>query len=510
MSARLLLQAVRVLAASGVLDPPWHLPALVRARRETGMSPASLVAIAAAQRPDNLAVIDERGTMTYSQLDDQAARVASGLRTRVGDVHSVAVLCRNHRGFLLATAAAGRLGADVVFLNTEFSAPQLAGVLQRMRPSVVVADKEFPLDAPAVDVHELTDFPRHRTDQPVRAGKVTILTSGTTGAPKGAPRAANPFVMLPPTVATLRRSRLRAAEPVMIGVPLFHGFGFATWCLAALLRAPVVLHRRFDPETALASMAAHRVAAFAGVPVMLQRLLAAPHDAYDLTALHTVISGGAPLRPELAARFQDVFGDVLLNGYGSSEVGIAAIASAADLRAAPGTVGRPCEGTPIRVLDKAGQVVRTGEQGVIHVGGPGLVSGKEMSTGDIGHFDADGRLYVDGRADDMIVSGGENVYPGEVEDALARHPAIADAAVIGVDDAEYGQRLVAYLVARDAPPTAEDLATYVKSTLARYKVPREFVFLDQLPRNATGKVLRRQLEQKGSASHHREAEPLSP
>ncbi|RZS40873.1 acyl-CoA synthetase (AMP-forming)/AMP-acid ligase II [Herbihabitans rhizosphaerae] len=526
MSARLLGQTGRVLITSGLAGQtrPRHLVPLVRALRQTGPSLAALVATAAVHRPNDPAVIDERGTLTYRELDEAAARIAAGLLARTGTVPSIAVLCRNHRGFVITTAAAGRLGADVALLNTEFAAPQLADVLDRVRPDVIVADEEFlpHLDesgAPVIVAWHDSDTDRptlddliadHRPHVPTRRpepGKITILTSGTTGKPKGVPRTPGAMAVLPPVVTLLRRSKLRAGDPLQIGIPLFHGFGLAMWGLAALLRSPVVLRRRFTPETALADAVTHHVAAMAVVPVMLQRLLAVPDTVrrgHDLRRLHMVLSGGAPLRPELATRFADTFGDVLFNGYGASEVGIVAVATPADLRAAPGTVGRGCEAIPIRVLDQHDRPVPVGQQGTIHVGGPSVFDGYTgggtkntvdglMNTGDVGHLDTAGRLFIDGRADDMIVSGGENVYPGEVEDVLASHPAVADVAVIGAEDAEFGQRLVAYVVPAADRPDPDELAGHVKRNLARYKVPREFVFLDQLPRNASGKLLRRHL-----------------
>jgi acyl-CoA synthetase (AMP-forming)/AMP-acid ligase II len=202
----------------------------------------------------------------------------------------------------------------------------------------------------------------------------------------------------------------------------------------------------------------------------------------------------------------DVFGEVLYNLYGSTEVAWATIATPEDLRAAPGTAGRPPLGTIVKLLDERGREVPQGEGGRIFVGN-GMVfdgytsgGGKEvigglMSTGDVGHLDAGGRLFVDGRDDEMIVSGGENVFPREVEDLLADHPAVEDVAVVGVPDAEFGQRLKAFVVRREgAELTEAEVKQHVKENLARFKVPREVVFVAELPRNATGKVLRHELQ----------------
>ena len=512
----LLLTGARALATSGLVTGfrPWYVPGIARAVWRGGLSPATLIGVAAAHGRDAPGVIDDRGTVTYGELDDGAARLAEGLARECGVPRpNIAILCRNHRGFVLALAAAGRLGGDVLLLNTEFSGPQLAGVLDRSRPDIVVADEEFLPRLPNGAVVSWRDTGESDVDRliaahPPRAvrggsGAITILTSGTTGTPKGAPRRPDALAILGPAATILDRTRLHVGDPVIVAPPLFHGFGLAILAIAVTLRGPVVLRRAFDPETTLADIERDGGALLAAVPVMLQRILDLPDGVragYRRDHLHTIFSGAAPLRPELAERLLTEFGDVLFNGYGSSEVGIASVATPADLRAAPGTVGRPSLGVPIRILDDQRRPVPTGRPGTIFVGGALLVDGigKEvadglMSTGDLGHLDAAGRLHVDGRADDMIVSGGENVFPQEVEDLLTRHPDIADAVVIGAPDPEFGQRLVAYVVARGDRPDPADLREYVKSNLARYKVPRSFVFLDELPRNPTGKVLRRDL-----------------
>ncbi|HEU0250610.1 MAG TPA: AMP-binding protein, partial [Solirubrobacteraceae bacterium] len=285
-------------------------------------------------------------------------------------------------------------------------------------------------------------------------------------------------------------------------------WGFAHFTLALPLSSTLVLRRRFDPEDTLRAVAQHRATALAVVPVMLQRMLELPAETiarYDVSCLKIIALSGSALPGELAIRAMDTFGDVLYNLYGSTEVAWATIATPADLRAAPGTAGKPPMGTVVKLLDEQGHEVPRGENGRIFVanemvfegytggGGKEIISGL-MSTGDVGRMDSAGRLFVDGRDDEMIVSGGENVFPREVEDLLADHEGIEEAAVIGVEDEEFGQRLKAFVVTRNgATLDAAAVQDYVKHNLARYKVPRDVVFLDQLPRNATGKVLKREL-----------------
>jgi acyl-CoA synthetase (AMP-forming)/AMP-acid ligase II len=228
---------------------------------------------------------------------------------------------------------------------------------------------------------------------------------------------------------------------------------------------------------------------------------------FDTSSLRAVGSAAAPLAPHVATAFMDAFGDVLFNLYGSTEVGFASLAGPADLRAAPGTVGRPPRGTTTKVLDDDGRELPSGVTGRVFVGSglvfDGYTAGGSreivdglMSIGDVGHMDAAGRLFVDGRDDDMILSGGENVYPQEVEDLLAGHPQLADAAVIGVEDPDFGQRLRAFVVGQGGETVTEAvLVDYLRERLARYKLPREIVFLDEIPRNPTGKVLKRRLRE---------------
>jgi fatty-acyl-CoA synthase len=278
------------------------------------------------------------------------------------------------------------------------------------------------------------------------------------------------------------------------------------------LGCTTIVERRFKPERVLDGVAEHRPSALVVVPVMLQRIVGVLEDAdagrYDTSSLRIVFCSGAQLEAELVRRAQRTLGDVLYNFYGSTEVAYATFATPEDLRAAPGCAGRVPLGAVVRLYDGDGRVVEgPGKVGRIFVGNgfqfDGYTGGgnKEvidglMSSGDVGHFDAAGRLFVDGRDDDMIVSGGENLFPGEVEELLITHPAVEEASVIGVDDAEFGKRLAAFVVVRTGQAlTEDDVRDFVKDNLARFKVPRDVTFLDELPRTPTGKVLKRRLRE---------------
>jgi fatty-acyl-CoA synthase len=295
----------------------------------------------------------------------------------------------------------------------------------------------------------------------------------------------------------------------MIAAPMFHSWGFAHFSLGMGLASTLVLKRKFDPEATLSLTAQHQASALVVVPVMLQRIVDLGEDVidrYDLSRLRVIAISGSQFSAALSKRVTDAFGDVAYNLYGSTEVAWAAIATPEDMRAAPGTVGKPPRGTVIRLYDPDGREVPQGETGRIFVanemlfegytggGGKDVIDGL-MATGDVGHFDAAGRLFVDGRDDEMIVSGGENVFPQEVEELLAKREDIEEVAVVGVDDDEWGQRLRAVVVPRNGRKlTEKDVKAYVKEHLAGYKVPRDVLFVDELPRNATGKVLKRELK----------------
>jgi acyl-CoA synthetase (AMP-forming)/AMP-acid ligase II len=525
------LRALRAAASAGLLAPtrPDRLFRMATAPLRLGLGPATIVAAGAARHPDQVALVDERGALTYEELDKRAAAIAAGLSRElgVGPDGSLAVMCRNHRGFVEALLAGSRCGADLLLLNTEFSGPQLGEVVERERPEAVVHDEEYGalFEAAGLGDRRLVawqdsdqgtvrtlDALIERGDQRApssrRQGKLVLLTSGTTGTPKGAPRKPSLRAVIGPATALLSEVPVRAREPMLIGPPFFHGFGFAYLVLALSLGSTVVMRRRFDPEAALAAIEQHRATAFIGVPAMHQRILQLPEEVrrrYDTSSLRALISAAAPLSPALAEDLLEEFGDVLYNLYGSTETGFGAIAGPSDLRVVPDTVGRPPPGTTLKILGDDGSPLGLGETGHVFIGGGLVFEGYSgggskdtvdglMNTGDLGHLDDEGRLFIDGREDDMIVSGGENVFPAEVEDVLARHDGVEDVAVIGVEDEDFGQRLRAYVVAGHGAQLSEDeLKADVKQNLARYKVPRDVVFVDEVPRNPTGKLLKSQL-----------------
>jgi fatty-acyl-CoA synthase len=302
---------------------------------------------------------------------------------------------------------------------------------------------------------------------------------------------------------------LKSRGTTVIAAPLFHAWGLAHLGLGLLLSSTLVLSRRFDPEQVLALVDEHEASALVVVPVMMQRMLELPEATrkrYDTSSLDVVAVSGSALPGELSNQFMDAFGDVVYNLYGSTEVAYATVASPKDLREAPGTAGRLLLGTTIKLVDQDGNEVPEGEVGRIFVGNPllftGYTGGEDkdrlgdlLASGDLGRFDAQGRLFIEGRDDEMIVSGGENVFPAEVEELLGKHDGVREAAVVGAPDEKMGQRLIAYVVKESSASVSEDeLKALVKDKLARHKAPREVHFIDELPRNETGKVVKRKLQ----------------
>ena len=479
---------------------------------------------AEARSGSSIAVVDEaEGEVTYTELADRAERVARALRDkgfRTGD--QIGLLARNHVGAVAVMAGASILGADLVLVNAGLSGAQVAVVAERQRLVGLVHDDDLaeltervPASVRLVGESELatavaegyTERHGDRMGPPGVVGRTIILTSGTTGTPKGAARRTPGGIG--PLVSVIDRIPVRTRDTVLLSAPLFHTWGYAALQLALAMRATVVLQRRFDPEAARRALVEHGCHAMFAVPVMLQRMLELPTDPGNplfrqVPRLRVVATSGSAYPQGWATRFMDEYGEVLYNLYGSTEASWVCIATPADLRRDPDTVGTPPLQTTVRILDERGREVGPGQTGRIFCDNEftfeGYTSGEThrtvagmVATGDVGHV-RDGLYFVDGRADDMVVSGGENVYPSEAEGLLAEHPAVREVAVCGIPDAELGQRLAAFVVLEaGATLTADEVKAHVRANRARHVVPREVVFLDALPRNATGKVVAAEL-----------------
>jgi fatty-acyl-CoA synthase len=530
------LHYLRKIIESGAfgLEPPQNYAALVADMRkwgEFGMLPA----LNARRNPNGAALIDEDGELTYAELDEAVHAVANGLLAkgvRGGD--GVAILARNHRWFLIANYGAARAGARIILLNSEFSGPQIKEVSEREGAKVIIYDDEYTdavskADPPlgklrALGLNPDADGPSSSTDETLeeliarsskepapKASKhasIIILTSGTTGTPKGANRSSPPT--LAPVGGILSHVPFKSGEVTSLPAPMFHALGYLHATLAMFLGSTLVLRRKFKPPLVLEDIEKHKVTAMVVVPVMLSRILDALEKMDkkpDLSSLKIIFISGSQLGAELATRALKDIGPVIYNMYGSTEIAFATIAGPEHLELNAATVGPVVKGVKVKLLDDNGNEVAQGEVGRIFVGNAfpfeGYTGGGHkqiidglMSSGDVGYFDERGLLYVSGRDDEMIVSGGENVFPAEVEDLISGHPEVVEATAIGVEDKEYGHRLRAFVVKKDGADVNEDaIKGYVRDHLARYKVPREVIFLEELPRNPTGKILKRELRE---------------
>jgi fatty-acyl-CoA synthase len=520
------------------IEPRQNMVAMladIRRWGEFGMIPA----LNARRNPDGVAIVDDDGEMTFAELDDASHAVANGLLAKgVKGGDGVALLIRNHRWFLVALYGAARVGARMIMLNSEFSGPQIKEVSDREGAKVIIYDDEYtaavaaaepplgklraldknPDKKPSADGEEpapSTDetlaelIARSSKDHAPKAtkhAKIIILTSGTTGTPKGANRSTPPS--LAPIGGILSHVPFKAGEVTSLPAPMFHALGFLHATIAMMLGSTLVLRRRFKPATVLDDIEKNKVTAMVVVPVMLSRILdqlEKTDPKPDLSSLRIVFVSGSQLGAELAQRAMNNIGPVVYNLYGSTEIAFASIARPQDLKKNPATVGPVVKGVKVKLYDENGNEVPQGEVGRIFVGNTfpfeGYTGGGHkqiidglMSSGDVGYFDEDGLLYVSGRDDEMIVCGGENVFPAEVEDLISGHPDVVEATALGVEDKEWGHRLRAFVVKAEGATVDEDtIKAYVKNNLARYKVPREVIFLDELPRNPTGKILKREL-----------------
>jgi acyl-CoA synthetase (AMP-forming)/AMP-acid ligase II len=524
------LSVIKTMIASGVVraSRPDRGLRQLNSLAKWGFTLAGGLAAAAARSPRNIASVDPYGTSTYADLAERTSCLASGLAAGgFTNDSKFAVLARNHSAMVECMVASSKLGADLMLLNTGLSAHAIEEIINNNAVDAIFVDDDFeglvqylPAEVPRISLRSNSAALQRDSIEglisagagtkplapPKQPGKLIVLTSGTTGTPKGARRPTPPgFGAI---AAMLSRMPLRRDEIMLLAAPLFHAWGLAALQVSTPLLATVVLTERFDAEDCLKTIARHRCTALVLVPVMLQRILELPAgviNRYDTSSLRVVASSGSPIPGATVVKFMDTFGDILYNFYGSTEVSWATIADPTDLRLAPTTAGRPPLGTRVAILGQNGDPLPVGAVGRIFVGNDMLFDGytnaaspaiedQLMDTGDLGYLDASGRLFVAGRDDEMIISGGENVFPRPVEDAIAALPQVVEVAVVGVPDPEFGQRLAAFVVrAAGASLDEEMIKSYVRNRLSRFSIPRDVTFVDQLPRTATGKLLKRHL-----------------
>lgn len=478
---------------------------------------------------DKPALIDRNGTQSWAELDKRANQVARAL-TQEGlrGNDRVALLLRNGREMIEVALGTQKLGIVACPLNTWAKPKELKSTLESADPAMLIYDTKH-ADQVEATAHEgvtlifvgdekdalpdsisyedlladQTSLPPPPFTRDRGSAKIVIHTSGTTGTPKGAQRNAS-AAGLGAMANLLGRVPYRRDDIVYCPAPLFHSFGLFSFTIAAALGSTMVLPQKFDPEETLKDIEEHQATAASFVPVMIKRILSlddAVKKKYDMSSLRVVMASGSAMSPELRTAAMDLFGDVLYDLYGSTEIGWATIATPEDMRAKPKTVGKPIDGIDIAVFSETGDRLDAGEKGELFIKSnmlfEGYTSGEPrderdgyMSIGDVGYIDDEGHLFIEGRADDMVVVGGENVYPIEIEEVIESIDGVKEAAVLGVQDEEYGEVLAAFV----AGSASEDAVIKAcKNELASYKVPRRVEKLDELPRTSTGKVLKREL-----------------
>ena len=475
------------------------------------------------------ALHDRDGCLTWGELDkraNQAGHMLEELGVKGGD--RVAMLLRNGHEVVETTLGAQKFGMVACPLNTWAKPKELKFTLSEANASVLIYDTKHSdqveecapeglalvyvgnEDEAVAESYSYVELLGDQSVNPppfltreVQKPKVVIHTSGTTGTPKGASRnsSAAGVGALANLLSVVPYSR---DDSIVLPAPLFHSFGLATFTFGTALGATFVLPEQFDPEGTLRAIEEHGATACSLVPVMIKRILNLDSEIksrYDLSSLRVVMASGSAMSTEMRKAAMELFGDVLYDLYGSTEVGWVAIARPQDMLDHPGTVGEPVPGIEVAIFNEDGDRLGPGEVGEIYIKSDvmfeGYTSGdsKEvrdgyMTIGDLGYVDDDGFLFIEGRADDMVVVGGENIYPVEIEETLDDMDGVEDVAVMGVPDDEYGEVLGAFVVGKVKP---DDVKKYCKDQLASYKVPKRVEILDELPRTSTGKVLKREL-----------------
>ncbi|MFN8456845.1 MAG: AMP-binding protein [Anaerolineae bacterium] len=499
------LYHIRLLTLTGLLG-------LLEAMLTTGINLMALLRLAAKLHPDRLAATSEREQLTYIQLWQQAESLALALHLEfeVRSHQKVAIICRNHPAAIKTLFAASRLGAHVFLLNPEMSASQILALEERLCFDLLVYDeplapvfasaalksKSLPAYHPndhSIDRLSSSSASRQVPLKKVEAGNIVVLTGGTTGQAKSASRKPSLFNYLPPFLALLNQAQLDQYQSLYIATPICHGHGLAFLLIGVLLGVEMYFTERFEASRACALIAAQQIQVMTVVPLMLQRMLKL--DSESLSSLRCIISGSALLSPALAQETLNLLGPILFNLYGTSEAGFSLIGTPAIISRKPEALGKPIQGVRVKIVNKTGQEVDERVIGCLCIRSAWTSNRKKwIETGDLAYRDADGDIFLCGRADDMIVSGGENVYPLELENVLIQHPEVDSVAVVGIPDPEFGQRLKAVVIPK--PGARLDQATllnWLKPRVARYQMPALIDFRDELPYTALGKLDKKSL-----------------
>ncbi|MFD2045542.1 AMP-binding protein [Ornithinibacillus salinisoli] len=479
-----------------------------------GINLMTLLHIAERKYADHVALLDDMETLNYKQLLSQSKKLAYCLKedSHIEKGQKVGILCRNHASLVKSIFALSQLGADIYLLNTEISKTQFHKFANRHNFNVVIFDNEFGSymeqshdiskkilsyhhHLPAINNFLHSNYDEVRNLERTSMGKIVLQTSGTTGTSKEAAHKPSLFNYLNPFVELISRLQLINYHTAYVATPIYHGYGIAILLLFIPLGKKVVISSDFDSKKACHLIREHQVEVATVVPLMLQRMLSTNSE--DLGTLSCVASGGAKLSEELVDNTVRALGNVLYNLYGTSEAGLNIIATPQDLMYSTYTIGKKIKGVRLKVLDDNWKEVQVGKIGQICIRNKWSMSNKNSSwieTGDLGYRDDHGYFFLRGRTDDMVVSGGENVYPIEMEHVLLKHPFIEDVAVIGVSDEQFGERLKAIVLpVRNTCLTEKEILEWLRTKVARFQMPREVVIVQQMPYTNLGKLDRKKL-----------------
>ncbi len=506
--------------------------AVAKAMTDGGSNPALLFRIYASDRPTMPAIVHGSRVLSYADVYAAIGRVANALRARgVNQGASVLLVLGNRPEFIIAQNAAALIGAAAVSASPHASTAELAHLASHSGAVIAFVESEevervfeatqgaLPIVAVGRDIAGAERWDAvaagangAAAPKPAEDAAVVVYTSGTTGKPKGAVRKF-PRDSISMAMRFIEATPMRAGDVHLVVAPLYHSTAHAFATFTFLLGGQVVLLEGFSPEAVLDALAHHRVNTTAMVPTMLHRLvdhLETSGRRLELPHLRAIFSGGAALSGTLAARVLDRFGDVLFNFYGATETGVVTLATPADLRRAPGTIGRAVPGVEIVLIGEDRQPVARGASGELYAKSPLLSAGYLhdetatraatlagfFSVGDLARQDASGLYFLEGRKREMVISGGVNVYPIEVEHELEAHPDVREAAVLGAPDEEWGERVQAFVVRRaQSTLTSDALRAWMRERVAAPKVPRDVFFVAELPRNPTGKVVKSKLRE---------------
>lgn len=480
----------------------WHL---LMSFGSVGMNLMALLYIRQKLSPNQIAINENDNCITYHTLYTQSQHLAKKLAMHcdIKPHQKIAIMANNHTIMIHTLFAIARLGADIYLLNTELSVNQLQNIQDAVKFDWIIHDpqisnltnvKSLPIDHPdQVSIYSLLNdnsLPNTSNLKVTHFNKLTVLTSGTTGRFKMAGRNSKAQNFISPFYQLLMKLNLSKYNRVYIATPIYHGFGIATLCMSVLLGATIFINKRFDAVKVCQLINKYNIEVITLVPLMLSRMM--NYSTTQLRSLRCIITGGAPIAVTLVQRTINQLGEVLYNLYGTSEAGICMIATPNDLINHPSTIGKPIPGLSTKLMNNGKEDAIKGE---LYIKCAWSTQGKNwIATGDIAQKDRENNYYLNGRIDDMIVSGGENVYPFEIEQFLINHPDINDLAVISVNDEEFGQRLVAFVVLAAYAKQSEDtLKDWLKPQIARYQMPKKIYIIDELPMTHIGKVDRKQL-----------------